>query len=135
MVVEVVETAYGQSNVDGDYCLFVKAKMGNGTQLPVLVHAARLFFDKANCPIVTTRPDSLLTPQGWRHLGEDDGARLVPPFSVPSLYVATGHFLFEMPDMMDGLMPDLRCSLTLVCDGEQESHCQFSLSMTQVKYG
>ena len=32
MVVEVVETAYGQSNVDGEYCLFVKVKVGNATR-------------------------------------------------------------------------------------------------------
>ena len=78
MVVEVVETAYGQSNVDGEYCLFVKVKVGNATQLPTLVHTARVVFDNANWPIVTTRPDSLLTPQGWRKFGEDDGARLDP---------------------------------------------------------
>ena len=135
MVVEVVETAYGQSNVDGEYCLFVKVKVGNATQLPTLVHTARVVFDNANWPIVTTRPDSLLTPQGWRKFGEDDGARLEPPFSVPALYVATGHLLFEMPDMMDGLIPELTCSMTLVCDGGEESHCEFTLSMAQVKYG
>lgn len=135
MVVEVGETAYGQSNVDGEYCLFVKVKVGNATPLAVLVHAVRLFFDKANWPIVTTRPDSLLTPQGWRQFGEDDGARLTPPFSVSSLYLASGHLLFEMPDMMDGLMPELTCSMTLVYDGGEESQCEFRLSLAQVKYG
>jgi hypothetical protein len=135
MVVEVVETAYGQSNVDGDYCLFVKVKVGNTTQLPILVQAARLFFDNASCPLVATRPDALLTPQGWRHFGEDDGARLELPFTLPPLYVATGHLLFEMPDMMDGLMPDLTCSMTLACDGGEEGECEVTLTAAEVKYG